>query len=304
MFNPSWEYRRVRLWKKIRKVGAGLLLAGCLSAPALSSVVDRPFFRAASVVIVYGASDFQENGGEAPIVFDFHILDGATSGQAAPDLIGVDGRSTNLNSGLLNPIQSGEGSGWEFEINDQTFGGDFISAGPHQTLDANDAYTAFGLDNTTDVDLLGNGSRASRFFVASNVPFDIFGQASNLSATGDFSTMDYSNIRFRLRYQVSGGSGATSWGQSAQDPAPSGNGITYGDFSGPNVRLDGLAGAPLKVFQGERRTAQTSGSIMDQAVGFQARYNLAGAAIGGNNYDFSQGTGTLAADVIYTVYTP
>ena len=304
MFNPSWEYSRVRFWKKIRKPGAGLLLAGCLSAPAVSSVVDRPFFRAASVVIVFGASDFQENGGEAPIVFDFHILDGATSGQAAPDLIGVDGRSTNLNSGLINPIQSGEGSGWEFQINNPTFGGDFNSAGPHQTLDANDSYTAFGLDNSTDIDLLGNGSRASRFFVASNVPFDIFGQASNLTATGDFSTLDYSNIRYRLRYQVSGGAGVTSWGQSAQDPAPSGNGITYGDFGGPNVRLDGLAGAPIRVFQGERRTAETTGSIMDQAVGFQSRYNLAGAATTGNNYDFSQGIGTLAADVIYTVYTP
>ena len=293
----------VTFWAKIRIAGAGLLLASCLSAPALSSVVDRPFFRAASVVIVFGASDFQENGGEAPIVFDFHILDGATSGQAAPDLIGADGRSINLNSGLFNPIQSGVGSGWEFQINNETFGGDFISAGPHQTLDANDSYTAFGLDNSTDVDLLGGGGRASRFFVASNVPFDIFGQASNLTATGDFSTMDYSNIRYRLRYQVTGGGGVTSWGQSAQDPAPSGNGITFGG-NGPNVSLDGLAGAPLMVFQGEQRTARTTGSIMDQAVGFQTRYNLTGAAINGNNYDFSQGIGTLAADVVYTVYTP
>ena len=116
--------------------------------------------------------------------------------------------------------------------------------------------------------------------------------------------MDYSNIRYRLRYQVSGGGGITSWGQSAQDPAPSGNGITYGAFGGPFVRLDGLAGAPIKVFQGERRTARTAGSIMDQAIGFQSRYNLTGAAIGGNNYDFSLGTGTLAADITYTVYTP
>jgi len=257
----------------LRKGALALLLTSSFSTPALSSVVDKPFFRAASVVIVFGASDFQENGGEAPIVFDFHVLDGATSGQAAPDLIGADGRSVNLNSGLFNPIQSGEGSGWEFQINNETFGGDFISAGPHQTLDANDSYTAFGLDNSTDVDLLGGGGRASRFFVASNVPFDIFGQASNLTATGDFSTMDYSNIRYRLRYQVTGGGGVTRWGQSAQDPAPSGNGITFGG-NGPNVSLDGLAGAPLKVFQGERRTARTTGSIMDQAIGFQSRYNL------------------------------
>ena len=151
--------------------------------------------------------------------------------------------------------------------------------------------------------MLGNGSRASRFSVASNVPFDIFGQASNLTATGDFSSLDYSNIRYRLRYQVSGGGGATSYGQSAQDPAPSGNGITYGG-NGPNVSLEGLVAAPLKVFQGEQRTARTTGSIMEQAVSFQSRYNLTGGTINGNNYDFSLGTGTLAADVTYTVYTP
>jgi len=268
----------------------------------MSSVIDRPFFRAAAVVIVFGASDFEENGGEAPIVFDFHVLNGSASGQAAPDLIGVDGRSINYNTGRYNPIQSGEGSGWEFQINDETFGGVFNSSAPHQTLDANDSYTAFGLDNTTDVDLLGNSQRASRFFIASNVSFDLFAQASNLTATGDFSTMDYSNIRYRLRYQTTGGGGVNRWGQSAQDPAPSGNGITYGGTG--VVTLDGLAGGPTKVFQGEQRTARTTGSIMHQAVGFQTRYNLLGSTITGNNYDFSQGIGSLAADVTYTVYTP
>lgn len=286
----------------MRKGSLGLLLAGCLTTPALSAVADKPFFRAASVVIVFGASDFEENGGEAPIVFDFHILDGSTSGQAAPDLIAVDGRPANFNTGRFNPIQGGEDAGWEFQINNETFGGTFNSAGPHQTLDANDSYSAFGLDNSTDVDLLGSGNRASRFFVASNVPFDVFGQASNLTATGDFNTLDYSNIQYRLRYNITGGSGVNRWGQSAQDPAPSGNGITYGGSG--NFTLAGLVAAPVKVFQGEQRTAQTPGSIMNQAISFQSRYNLTGASINGNNYDFSQGTGSLAADVTYTVYTP
>ena len=289
--------------RNMRKGVVGLLLAGCLSAPALSAVVDRPFFRAASVVIVFGASDFEENGGIAPVVYDFHVLDNTTSGQAAPDLIAADGRSINYNTQRYNPIQSGVSSGWEYQINDQTFGGAFNSTAPHQTLDANDSYSAFGLDETTDIDLLGGGNRASRFYVASNVPFDIFGQASNLTATGDFSTMDYTNIRYRLRYQVSGGGGANRWGQGAQDPAPSGNGITYGQ-NGTLFTLDGLAAAPVKVFQGERRTARIDGSIMDHAVSFQSRYNLRGSTINGNNYDFSQGTGSIGADVTYTVYTP
>ena len=286
----------------MRKGVLGILLAGCVAAPAMSAVADKPFFRAAAVVIVFGASDFEENGGVAPVVYDFHVLDDATSGQAAPDLISADGRSVNYNTSRFNPIQSGESSGWEYQINDSTFGGAFQSSAPHQTLDANDSYTAFGLDEATDIDLLGGGSRASRFYVASNVPFDIFGQASNLTATGDFSTMDYSNIRYRLRYAVSGGGGVNRWGQSAQDPAPSGNGIKYGG-SGV-VTLDGLVATPLKVFEGEQRTARTAGSIMDHAVGFQSRYNLRGSTITGNSYDFSQGIGSLGADVTYTIYTP
>ncbi len=293
----------VSIRQNIRKGAWGLFLAGCISAPALSAVIDRPFFRASSIVIVFGASDFEENSGVAPVVYDFHILDGATSGQAAPDLISADGRTINYNTQRYNPIQSGEGSGWEFQVNNSTFGGAFQSTAPNQTLDANDSYTAFGLDDSTDVDLLGGGARASRFFVASNVPFDIFGQASNITATGDFSTMDYSNIRYRLRYQVSGGGGANRWGQQAQDPAPSGNGVTYGQ-NGTLFTLDGLSGSPVKVFQGEQRTARTRGSIMDHAVSFQSRYSLRGSTISGNNYDFSQGVGSLAADVTYTIYTP
>ena len=289
--------------KRIGKGGLGLLLACCLSAPALSSVLDKPFFRAASVVIVFGASDFEENGGEAPIVFDFHVLDGAASGQAAPDIIGVDGQTTNLVNGVINPIQNGEGAGSEFEFTGQTFGGEFNSAAPNQFLDANDSYTAFGLDNSTDLELTGSGTRFSRFFVASNVPFDIFAQASNLTASGDFTTLSYDNIRYRLRYQLTGGTGGSAWGRSAQDPAPSGNGVTFGG-SGVRVTLDGLVVAPTKVFQGERRTAQSTGSILDQAISFQTRYNLTGTDNDLDSYDFSQGVGKIAADVVYTVYTP
>jgi len=87
---------------------------------------------------------------------------------AGNDIIGVDGRTINYNSGRYNAIQSGDESGWEFQVNDAAFGGDFISSAPNQTLDANDAYTAFGLDDDTDIDLLGGGGRASRFYVASN----------------------------------------------------------------------------------------------------------------------------------------
>jgi len=280
---------------------AGVAIWGTSISSA--SVIDRPYFRANSIVIVFGASDFEQNGGEAPVVFDFNLLNTA-SGTEANDLISADGRSINYNTGRYNPIQDGSNSGWELQVNDSTFGGDFISAAPNQTLDANDSYTAFGLDDDTDIDLLGNGARAARFFVASNTAFDIFGEASNIEATGDFSSLDYSNIRYRLRLQVSGGSGVNRWGNDAQDPATGGAGIVLGANGGPLATLEDMASGPVKVFDGGRRTARRLGSIMSQAIGFQSRYNLRGAGINGNNYDFSMGTGALAADITYTVYTP
>lgn len=274
-----------------------------LHSPALANAIDRPFFRANSLVIVFGADDFEENGGEAPIVFDFVTLDNLGAGVEGNDLIAADGRSINYNTQRYNPIQSGESSGWEYQVNNATFGGAFSSSAPHQTLDANDSYTAFGLDDTTDIDLLGGGARASRFFVASNTAFDIYGQADNFAATGDFAGLDYENIRYRLRYQVRGGSGLNRWGQSAQDPAVGGSGVVIGQ-NGPLFTLDDLNGTAVKVFDGGRRTARAPGSIMQHAVGFQSRYNLRGSGITGNNYDFSMGVGSVSAEITYTIYTP
>lgn len=287
----------------VKAVCLSVFASGAMTMPAFAEVVDRPYFKASSVVIVFGADDFEENGGEAPIVYDFYLLDNLASGVAGNDIIGVDGRTINYNTGRYNPIQSGDGSGWEFQINDTTFGGVFNSSAPHQTLDANDSYTAFGLDGDTDIDLLGGGGRASRFYVASNTAFDIYGEASDFQASGDFAGLDYANIRYRLRYNVSGGGGANQWGQRAQDPALGGSGVVLGQ-NGTLWTLDDMASGPVKVFDGGRRTARTEGSIMQQAIGFQSRYNLRGAGITGNNYDFSMGVGSVSAEITYTVYTP
>lgn len=286
-----------------KAVGLSMVCSAAIAMPAYAEVVDRPYFKASSIVIVFGADDFAENGGVAPIVYDFYLLDNLASGVAGNDIIGVDGRTINYNTGQYNPIQSGDASGWEFQVNDATFGGALISSAPHQTLDANDSYTAFGLDDDTDMDLLGGGNRASRFYVASNTAFDIYGEATDFQATGDFVGLDYSNIRYRLRYNVSGGGGANQWGQRAQDPALGGSGVVLGQ-NGTLFTLDDLSSGPVKVFDGGRRTARIEGSIMQQAVGFQSRYNLRGAAITGNNYDFSMGVGSVSAEITYTVYTP
>lgn len=300
-------YKRLRGQNtKSETHGLGRVLAGVLCACAVmpsasADVRDRPFMRAQSVVIVIGANDFSNNGGSAPVAVDFNLLDDTPSGSAAPDIIGVDGVTTNFNTGQFNASENGSESGYEFNILDQTSGGAFISTGPHQTLDANDAYTAFGLDNDTDIDL-NVGNRASRFLVVSNTEFDIYAQASDLVTTGAFSTLGYENIGYRLRIQRTGGSGIWRWGANAQDPSQGGLGIVAGIN-----HLGDMSAGFTKVFDGGRRTASSRGSLMEQAVSFQSRYRIrqSGGVTGDlRDYDLSMGVGELGATVTYTVYTP
>ena len=281
------------------KVGALLATCAAISLPALGAALDRPFIRVSSIVILMGANDFSDNGGEALFAVDFNVLDNVPSGTAAPDIIGLDGVTMNYNTGRFNAAESGIGSGYEFEITDPVSGGTFTSAGPHQTLDENDSYSAFEIDDTTSVDLtLGN--RASRFLVVSNTQFDIYAQASNLVATGDFSALDYSNIGYRLRVQRRGGGGAWRWGERAQNPTTGGTGIVNAVND-----LGDMSSGFTKVFDGGRRTAAQRGTLLQQAVSFQSRYNLQGVgALGLGNYDLSMGAGELGATVTYTVYTP
>ena len=284
----------------------GWVAAAAMAGSAQAGVVDAPGFDVPPMVIVIGASNFLENGGEAPIVGDFYLLDGA-SGTVGSDLIAGDQVTTNINTNRANPSPNGEESAWRYQIQNPTFGGNFISAGPHQVLNEDDAYTAFGLDASTDVDLLGGGQRASQFFVASNTAFDIHAEATDLVNTGAFAALDYGNIRYRLRYRVTGGPAGFRWGQRAQDPAPgAGNGITFSQSNNPAQRwtLQNLSSGPVKVFDGTRRTAAERGTILQHAVSFQSRYNLVGAGINGNNYDLSMGAGVLGATVTYTVYSP
>ncbi|MEP1230462.1 MAG: hypothetical protein ABJG88_07285 [Litorimonas sp.] len=277
------------------------LLSTIISVPAWASVVDRPYLRANAIVIVFGADGFSEEGGQGGIVVDFLLLDSA-SGTAATDLIAADGVTTNVNTQQFNPIQNGEDSGIEFDIVDPTFGGSFNSVVPNQTLDAADSYTAFGLDGDTNIELLNNGNRASRFFVASNAAFDVYGQVTDMQTSGDFSALDLSNIQYRLRVQPTGGGGPIRWGVNAQDPSVGGGGVVVGGTG--SETLQALDGQPVKVFDGGRRTAARNGSILSQSVGFQSRYGLLQQGSLISAYDFSQGTGTISADVTYTIFTP
>lgn len=279
-----------------------MAFAGLLSIEiASASVLDRPFFRAFPLVVVIAATEDEANGGVAPVAVDFNLLTPDTSGAAAHDLIGVDGFVFNSNSGF-DAGHDFSGGASRLDINDETAGGSFGNPGGGDIdyLEPTDTLSAFGLDEATDLNIR-DARNVSRFLVVSNTAFDIYAQASNLTRTGDLSALNYENIGFRARLNRSGGSGAGRWGDAAQNPAIGGGGLDS-DLDD----LGDLSAGPTKIFDGGRRTALSHGSLLEQAVSFNIRYalSLSPDAAANNSYDFSMGTGTLGADVTYTVYTP
>ncbi len=280
-------------------LSAGILLV--LHSPAHSQARDRVFFRANALVVVIGATEDEANGGQAPVVIDFNLLTKSASGQAAPDLIRAEGFVFNANSGF-DPGHYFSGGASRLDINDELSGGNFSNPGGGDIdfLDATDRLTAFELDIDTDINTR-RARNVSRFLVASNVPFDIFAESTNLTTSGDFTAFDYSNIGFRAIINRTGGSGVGRWGAAAQNPAIGGSGIddTVND-------LGDMSRGPVKLFDGGRRTARFRGTLLEQAVSFNIRYALSGAENAGqvNDYDLSLGHGTIGAQVSYTVYTP
>lgn len=282
---------------------AGGVAASLLAGTAYASVIDRPFFQVLGVVVVWGGTDFAENGATAPVVSDFVLLTPA-SGSAGADLIAGDVFS--VVTGSLDPISDSgtaiDGAAAINPITGQVNGGEFTDGGSTAgVLDAGDTLAAFGLDGGTDI---GSGlvsSHNSSFYVASNAAFDIFAQTSNVLATGDFDTegLDASNISFAMGVTVAGDDGL-AFGANAQDPSTGGDGVV--------VAIDSLDDLDTqeKVFDGGRRTAASVGNLAAQSVRFDSVYSLDAdtATAGVQGYDLSQGVGTLSADVTYTVFVP
>jgi len=281
--------------------GAATLMT---ASSAYASVIDRPFFKVLGVVVVWGADDFDSNGGNAPVVSDFVLLT-TGSGTAGADLIGGTAADTfAVVTGDLDPVDGADatGGGTVDPITGQTSGGTFTDANSDGLLDAGDSLTAFGIDATTDIDGALVGDHKGSFYVASNAAFDIYASATNTVATGDFlvDSLDESNISFELAVSTTAPASMASVGTAAQDPSTGGSGVVTTVDS-----LDDMA-APTKVFDGGQRTAATRGSIAQQSVRFDATYGLIdpSAPAGDQGYDLSMGSGTLQADVTYTVYVP
>lgn len=97
------------------------------------------------------------------------------------------------------------------------------------------------------------------FFVASNAPFDIFDETTNLTTSSDLSSLDYSNIRYNfLEFPPN---------SAAQRPSIGGNGIVLGGAESNNTLAD-LALGPVKVFDGGQKTALNPGNIFSQSALF------------------------------------
>lgn len=287
---------------KVSGFTAGVFVAGgLLCAPKTKAAIDQPFFRVLPLVVVIAATKDEANGGVAPVVVDFNLLTPASTGAAAPDLIGVDGFVFNANSGF-DAGHDFSGGASRLDIDDEISGGNFGNPGGGDIdyLEPTDSLSAFGLNETTDINVR-RARNVSRFLVASNTAFDVYAEATNLTRTGDFVGLNYENIGFRARLNRTGGSGVGRWGSAAQNPAIGGSGL---DNSLDD--LSDLSVGPTKIFDGGRRTARTRGSLLEQAVSFNIRYalSLTADASDENSYDFSMGTGTIGADVTYTIYTP
>ncbi len=273
---------------KLRKAllaGAALLVAA--GAPAQASIVDNPHFKVLGLVIVWGA----DASNTAPVVSDFVIDTGtgstaATSGDA--DLISDDVHTVVTGSLTATPDSLSNGS--LLSVTDATSGGAFTDSGTTGQLDAADAFTAFGLDGTTDIDA-GDAELASSFYVASNTAFAIDAEASEVTAT-NFGLDD---VGFGMAVTQSGDDGL-AFGSAAQFPHSGG---ATGGVAGTVTTLDDLT-TPANVFTGDQRTAASTGSIAAQSVRFDVTYTLGGTA----GYDLSMGAGEIEADVTYTVFVP
>ncbi len=231
-------------------------LAAAIGASA--DIIDRPFFQSQGLVVVWGDTQFVQSPGFAPIVSDFVLLDPASSGTAGEDLIDSD--VYVVRTGTLNPISNSHTSGDTGNngnpISNQTSGGIYGDNGPYYTgsgvLSATDTLTAFGIDATTDSSGAIAPVHNTSFFVASNTPFDIFAEATNVVTTGDFASsgFDGSNIGFDMSLDLGGSdtlqfSAATLlYGSNAQDPSVGGSGIVS------SVNDLGDMSTEVKVFDG------------------------------------------------------
>ena len=251
--------------------------------PAMTDMVDRPHFKVDGVAIVWAA----DSSGNTPIASDFIIENGGTN----VDLIGTDVHT--VVTGSLDALDGSfpDGAGATLRIQNIPGSGNQTTRQGDRFTSSSDTLNPFRLDATTDVRTIRSDILSS-FYVATNKAFNIDVVASSVGNPADLNL-----IRLRMRMTESGTDGVLSFGTAAQLPH-TGNTNASGMQWGGYRRLSLLTGGS-DIFQGNRRTAETPGSIADQSVRFDLDYRW-----NTGNIDLSDGTFDVEAEVVYTVYIP
>lgn len=277
-----------------RLVAALLCSALTAALPAVAGPVDSPNMKALGTVIVWGAGS-PTAGSPVPVVSDFIIDTGngssaASSGDA--DLISSDVHT--VQTGTLLPAAGAWGSAQGTPLRLQSLDGtpNFLTdTNGDGAMSVQDGFAAFGIRANSDVRTRPMEASSS-FYVASNVAFSIDGAVTPLGTT---SLLDLLRIRADLSVTQSGNDDGLAFGSAAQFPHSAG--ATGGSLL-TNDRLATMI-IPRRVFQGNRRTAATRGTLAEQSVRFDLdyRYNF-------GNVDLSDGVFDIEAEVTYTVYVP
>lgn len=267
-----------------RALVAATTLGLCAATPSVGSIIDRPFMKVEGVVVVWGA-DVSSN---TPIASEFIIEDSG----ASTDLIAGD--AYTVLTGTLDALDESyaNDSGATLLIRR-------IANGPNQDTRANgdrvtnasDSFTAFELDNRTDVRTVRSEIESS-FYVASNKAFSIDALASTTGNPADLNL-----IRLRMRVSRTGSDAGLSFGTSAQYPH-TGNTNRSGVQHNNYRRLSTMTGG-YNIFNGNRRTAATQGDLAAQSVRFDNTYRW-----NTGNIDLAAGVFDVEAEVAYTVYIP
>lgn len=270
---------------RIGRLLAAHALAGiCCALPAQSDTVDRITMSQEGIVIVWGA----DSTNTTPIASDFIIENGGTN----VDLISDDVFTVVTGSLQATDESFPDGAGATLRIRR-------ILGGGNQTANSNgdrftsaaDSFNAFGLRNNTDVRTVRSDILTS-FYVASNKGFNIDATSSAVGNPADLNL-----IRLRTRVTESDTDDGLSFGTAAQY-AHTGNSNTAGLQWTGYRRLSTLT-TGRTMFVGNRRTAESRGSIADQSVRFDLDYRW-----NTGNIDLADGTFDVEAEVEYTVYIP
>ena len=272
--------------KSLRYTVAGLSGLACVLG-AQAEVRDNPAFNITGLVIVWSADPTDGT----PLVSDFIIADGQPGGS---DLIATDAFTVVTGSLVSTQDTTGLFGGIPYVISN-TAGGDLdTDSNGDGNLTVDDSISAFNLNplNDTRVDAV---STRSSFYVASNTAFNVSGDV--IDEQSDIVGIDLSDfILLEMSVTEAGTDAGLAFGGAAQTPHS--GGATAG-FNAPNPRILSTLDNGAVVFEGNRATAASPGTILEQSVRFDQVYS-----IGFGGYDLAFGTFDFSATVLYTVFVP